>query len=103
MTILSKMETGHGGNWILVDYGNNFYAYGLERDLHSLFGFPVDQYGTKDEVKQHCNLISRLCRRNIEKYNREISKSDKPDGWKYLIEQEEKQLEMLTEFARILT
>ena len=26
MKILSKMETGQGGNWILVDYGNNFYA-----------------------------------------------------------------------------
>lgn len=103
MTILSKMETGQGGNWVLVDYGNNFYAYGFERDLHSLLGFPVNQCGTKDEVKQHCNSISRLCRQNIEKYNREISKSAKPEGWKYLIEQEKKQLEMLTEFARILT
>lgn len=103
MTILSKMESGQGGNWIPVDFGNNFFGYGFEQDLYSLLGFPVDQCGTKDEVKQHCDLISQLCRQSIEKYNREISKSANTDGWKYLIKQEKKQLEMLTEFARILT
>ena len=30
MKILSKMETGQGSNWVLVDYGNNNYAYGFE-------------------------------------------------------------------------
>lgn len=103
MTILSKIETGQGGNWVLVDYGNNFYAYGFEQDLHSPLGFPVNQCGTKDEVKQHCNSISQLCRQNIKKYNKKISKFAKSDGWKYLIEQEEKQLKALTEFVRILT
>ena len=94
MKILSKMETGQGSNWVLVDYGNNFYAYGLEQDLHSLLGFPVDNCGTKDDVISHCNSIANLCKKNIEKA--------KCKGWGVLIQAETKELEMLMEFSRIL-
>ena len=94
MKILSKMETGQGGNWVLVDYGNNFYAYGLEQDLHSLLGFPVDNCGTKEEVISRCNSIANLCKKNIEKA--------KHEGWTVLIQVETKELEMLLEFSRIL-
>lgn len=101
MKILSEMPTGMGGKWVLVDYGNNFYAYGVEQDLHTLLGFPVNQCGTKEEVLTHCKSISELCKKNIEKYQKELAKKES-DGWKIMIEHEQKELEMLTEFARIL-
>ena len=104
MKILAEMPTGMGGKWVLVDYGNNFYAYGVEQDLHTLLGFPVNQCGTKEEVLTHCKSIAELCKKNIEKYQKELTKEkEKPDGWKILIEHEQKELEMLTEFARILS
>lgn len=103
MKILSEMTTGMGGKWVLVDYGNNFYAYGVEQDLHTLLGFPVNQCGTKEEVLAHCKSIAGLCKKNIEKYQKELAKSKKPDGWKLIIEHEQKELEMLTEFAKILS
>ena len=103
MKILSEMPTGMGGKWVLVDYGNNFYAYGVEQDLYTLLGFPVNQCGSKEEVIKHCKSISKLCKENIDKYKKEFAKEkEKPDGWKILIEHEQKELEMLTEFARIL-
>lgn len=101
MKILSEMPTAIGWKWVLIDYGNNFYGYGFERDLHSLYGFPVNQCGTKDEVVTHCKSIAELCRQNIEKYKREFTK-DKHDGWEVLIEGQQKELEILTEFIRIL-
>lgn len=94
MKILSKMETGQGSNWVLVDYGNNNYAYGFEQDLHSFWGFPIDNYGTKEQVISHCNSIANLCKKNIEKA--------KCKGWTVLIQAETKELEMLMEFSRIL-
>ena len=37
------------------------------------------------------------------RFKKELAKEkEKPDGWKILIEHEQKELEMLTEFARIL-
>lgn len=94
MKILSKMETGQGGNWVLVDYGNNFYAYGFEQDLHSFLGFPVDNCGTKEKVISRCNSIANLCKKDIEKAKRK--------GWTAIIKEETKELEMLMEFSRIL-
>lgn len=103
MKILAEMPTGMGGKWVLVDYENNFYAYGVEQDLHTLLGFPVNQCGTKEEILAHCKSILELCKKNIEKYQKELVKEkNKPDGWKLLIEHEQKELEMLTEFSRIL-
>lgn len=104
MTILSEMPTGMGGKWVLVKYENDFYAYGVEQDLHTLLGFPVNQCGSKEDVIKHCKSISKLCKQNIDKYKNELAKGkEKPGGWKILIEHEQKELEMLTEFARILS
>ena len=103
MKILSEMPTGMGGKWVLVKYEEDFYAYGVEQDLHDVLGFPVNQYGTKEEVLTHCRTIAELCTQNIEKYQKKLAKEKKnSDGWKILIEHERKELEMLTEFARIL-
>lgn len=102
MEILSEMPTGMGGKWVLVKYKEDFYAYGYERDLHSLWGFPVNQCGTKEEVLSHCKAIAELCRKNIAKYQTEIAKKQS-DGWKLLLKQEEKEMDMLTKFASILT
>lgn len=101
MKILSEMPTGLGSKWVLVKYENDFYAYGMEKDLHSLFGFPVNQCGTKEEVIKHCNSIAELCRKNIKKYQKEFSK-DNHKGWNILIEQNQKELEILIKFKSIL-
>lgn len=101
MKILSEMPTGLGGKWVLVKYENDFYAYGTENDLHSLFGFPVNQCGTKEEVIKHCKSIGELCKQNIKKYNEELKK-DNDKGWNILIEQNQKELEMLVKFKSIL-
>ena len=102
MKILSEMPTGMGGKWVLVDYGNNFYAYGTEDCLHDLLGFPVNQCGSKEKVLAHCKSISELCRKHILKYQKQLEK-DKTEGWKIMIKNEQKELEMLTEFASILS
>lgn len=104
MKILAEMPTGIGCKWVLVDYGNNFYAYGVEQCLHDFLGFPVNQCGTKEEILEHCKSIAELCKKNIEKYQKELEKENKkPNGWKLLIEHEQNELKMLTEFARILS
>lgn len=102
MKILSEMSTGMGGKWVLVKYGNDFYAFGIENCLHDLLGFPVNQCGSKEEVIKHCEFILELCKQNIEKYNKELAK-EKSDGWKILIEHEQNELEMLTEFINVLS
>ncbi len=103
MNILATKETGMGGNWVLVKYEENFYAYGVEADLNSFLGFPVDQCGTKEEVIEHCNSIAMLCKENISRYKKKLlNKKGNVDGWKLMIEHEQKQLEMLMDFSKIL-
>ena len=104
MKILAEMPTGMGGKWVLVQYKEDFFAYGYEQDLHTLMGFPVNQCGTQNEVLNHCKSIAELCKNNIAKYQKERSKDTKNiSGWELLIQHEQKELEMLTEFARILS
>ena len=102
MKILSEMSTEMGGKWVLVKYDNDFYAYGTEHDLHSFYGFPVEQCGSKEKVLAHCKSIAELCRKHIIKYQKQLKK-DKTEGWKIMIKNEQKELEMLTEFTRILS
>lgn len=104
MKILSKVPTGRGGNWILVKYENDFYAYGYEIDLYPLYGFPVNQCGSKKKVLAHCQRSAELCRKHIKKYQKKLKKEkNKPNGWKILLEDEQIKLEMLTEFIRVLS
>ena len=103
MKILSEIPTGMSGKWVLVDYGNNFYAYGTEDCLHDLLGFPVNQCGTKEEVLENCLRMIEVNKEYIQKYQKELEKEKrKPEGWKILLYCEQKELEMHTEFARIL-
>lgn len=104
MKILSEMPTGLGDKWVLVQYKEDFFGYGFEQDLHTLLGFPVNQCGTKEDVLNHCKSIAELCKKFIAKYQKELVKEKKnSDGWKLLIEQNQKELDMLTEFASILS
>ena len=101
---LSEMPTGMGSKWVLVKYENDFYAYGYEQDMYSFYGFPVDQCGSKENLLKHFQCKAELCRKNIKKYQKELKKEkEMKDGWKILIEHEQKELEMLTEFARVLS
>ena len=102
MKILSEKETGIGGRYVLVDYGNNFFAYGYEADMHTLCGFPVNQCGTKEEVLNHLKSIIGLCNKHIEKYQKEFAK-DNHEGWNILIDHNIHHIETLTEFETILS
>ena len=100
--VLSEKECGNDNKIYLVDCGNDFYGYGTIQDLQSISFVSVDRCGTKEELFNHCNLIAEMCRKNIQKYNDFIS-SDKTKGWEFLIQHEQEELDMLTEFASVLS
>ena len=102
VTILSEMPTGMGCKWVLVQYKEDFFGYGFKQDLYTLTGFPVEQCGTRKDVLKHFESIADLCKRNIEKYQKELTKSKNPNRWNIMIEHKQKELEMLIEFAKIL-
>lgn len=35
MKVLLEKEIGMDENWVLVDYGDNFFGYGNKKDLNS--------------------------------------------------------------------
>jgi len=102
MTILSTMSTGMGGEWQLVQYEQDFYAYGYDTEIKSFWGVSVNQCGTLAEVLSHCLSIAELCKKNIAKYEREKATSKNPQGWELLIFHEYKELDMLEKFASVL-
>lgn len=104
MKILAEMPTGMGSKWILAEFENNFYEYGTVADFNDKYGLPVNQFVTKESVKNYCESIAGLCRERIKKHQKELSKEKKkPDGWKLMIEHEQKELEMLIEFINVLS
>ena len=82
MTVLSEMLTGMGSKFILAKYSDTFYGYGTEMDHKDAWGLPVNQCGTKEEVLENCLRMIEVNKEYIQKY--------------------QKELEMHTEFARIL-
>lgn len=103
MEILSEMPTGMGSKWLLAKFSNTFYGYGTVMDFRSAWGLPVNQCGTKEEVLEDCVRMQSVCNEYIEKYKKELSKEKrKLEGWKMLIKNNEIELEMLIEFARVL-
>lgn len=103
MTVLSEMLTGMGSKFILAKYSDTFYGYGTEMDHKSVWGLPVNQCGTKGEVLENCLRMIEINKEYIQKYQKELEKEKrKPEGWKILLYCEQKELEMHTEFARIL-
>lgn len=102
MTILSTMPTGIGGEWQLVQYEQDFFAYGYDTEIKSFWGVSVNQCGTLAEVLNHCLSIAELCKKNIVKYEKEKKTSKSRKGWKMLILSEQKELEMLEKFASVL-
>lgn len=103
MIILSEMLTGTGIKFILAKYSDTFYGYGTEMDHKSAWGLPVNQCGTKEEVLENCLRMIEINKRHIEQYQKKLVKEKKkPEGWKIMIDCEQKELRMHTEFARIL-
>ena len=103
MEILSEMPTGMGSKWILVKYNDDFYGYGTVIDHRSFYGLPGNQCGTKNKVIKNCLRMVDVNKEYIKKYQKELAKEKKkPKGWKILIDNKQKELEMHTEFARIL-
>ena len=92
MTIISKIETGICGDWVLVKYGDDNFAYGTEEYLDDFYSF--NNRGTKEEVIMLCDSNAISCKKNIEQYN--------PKGWDILVQVETKTLDVLMEFSRIL-
>lgn len=103
MIILSEMPTGMGGKWILAKYSDTFYGYGTESDHKCAWGLPVNQCGTKEEVLENCLRMIQVNKEYIRKYQKELVKEKKkPEGWKMMLNNEQREFEMHTEFARIL-
>ena len=102
MTILSTMPTGAGGEWQLVQYEQDFFAYGYDTEIKSCWDVSVNQCGTLTEVLKHCLSIADLCKKNIEKFEKEKLTSKNPQGWDLLIYHEHKELGMLEKFASVL-
>ena len=103
MIILSEMPTGMGGKWILAKYSDTFYGYGTESDHKCAWGLPVNQCGTKEEVLENCLRMIQVNKEYIRKYQKELVKEKKkPEGWKMMLNNEQIEFEMHTEFARIL-
>lgn len=99
--VLSEKECGDDNKIYLVDCGNDFYGFGTMQDLQSISFVSVDKCGTKEKVLNHCNLIAEMCKENIQKYNSFIN-SYKSKRWEILIQHEQEELDMLTEFASVL-
>jgi hypothetical protein len=95
MEILASKETGLGGKYVLVKYDNEFYAHGIEADIHDKWGFPVDSCGSKTEVLNHCKSIAELCKELVKKYTDEKCE--------VLRNQNQKELEALEEFISVLS
>ena len=97
------MPTGMGGKWILAKYSDTFYGYGTESDHKCAWGLPVNQCGTKEEVLENCLRMIQVNKEYIRKYQKELVKEKKkPEGWKMMLNNEQREFEMHTEFARIL-
>lgn len=102
MQILAEKENGTKGKWLLVKYSENFFAYGSLSQLNSIYGVPVQQYGTKKEVLDHCNSIIALRNKHILQHQKEFKK-DKQEGWLVLINDAKKDIETLEKFVSILS
>lgn len=100
--VLSEKEIGIDGKWYLVECEENFFAYGTQKELQSLYFVPVNQCGTKEKVKEHCEAIIELCKSHNTKYEKEMDK-DKSQGWKVLIDWNNKEIEALTDFVEKLS
>lgn len=102
MEILATARHGMGGEFKLVKVSDDFYMYGTQKELDSIWGVSVDRCGTLAEVLSHCLNISELCKNNIAKYNTEKEKCKNPEGWQLLIDCEQSELDMLLLFAETL-
>lgn len=102
MTILATMPNGMGGEWQLVQYEKDFFAYGYGEEMKSFCGVSINQRGTLAEVLNHCLGIAELCKKNIANYVKEKKASKNPANWEFLIVYERKELEMLEKFASVL-
>lgn len=102
MTILSTMPTGAGGEWQLVQYEQDFFAYGYDTEIKSFWGVSVNQCGTLEAVLNHCLSIAELCKNNIAEYEKKKVTSKNHQGWELLIFHEQKELYMLKKFASVL-
>lgn len=102
MEILATARHEMGGEFKLAKVSNDFYMYGTQQEFDSLLGVSVDRCGTKEKIIGHCLSIAELCKKNIAKYEKEKSKSEKPEGWQLLIDCEKSQLNMLLLFAEVL-
>ena len=99
--VLSEINYGDSKMY-LVDCENDFYGYGTMEDLQSISFVSVDRCGTKEKVREHCKLIANMCEEHIKKY-KDMLASTNTKGWKLLIEHEQEELNILSEFARVLT
>ena len=101
MTILSTFKTDMGGEFLLIQYGENHFSYGARAEYNTICGAPIQQCGTKEEVINRCKRLIELKNKNIDHYKKEIQK-DKQAGWNILINNSQNQIEMFNQFIDVL-
>lgn len=103
MEILSEMSTETGSKWLLVKFSNTFYGYGTVADFNDIWGLPVNQCGSKEEVLKNCIFMRSVCEEYIEKYKKIITeKRLNNEYWKMALMNEQTELKMLIKFAKVL-
>lgn len=104
MKILSEMPAAMGEKWILCKYEDNLFAYGSEHDLSIYMKFPSSQCGSKEKVKRNCDVAAAQCKQKLTEYKDKASHhTNNARAWQLLLEHEQKKLEMLIEFSRVLS
>ncbi len=101
MKILATYKHNMGGEFKLVKVSDNFYMYGTQKEFDSLYGVSFGRCGTREEVLNHCLIISKLCSENIEKYKK-LKEKDNKIGWDLLIADEQSEKNMLLHFVEVL-
>ena len=101
MQILATYQHNMGGEFKLVKVSDDFFMYGTQKEFDSICGVSVDRCGTREEVLNHCLIISKLCSENIEKYKK-LKEKDNKSGWDLLIADEQSEKNMLLHFVEVL-
>lgn len=105
MVVLEEKETGLGGKYCLVDYGNGKFAFGTKSQIYSksiIGGIPMNQYGTKIELQQRLESLIDLCVGQIMELEQEFY-SNPTKGLEELLRLKKLELKALEEFYKMLS
>ena len=101
MEVILKKETIPGATWVLVSFGNDWFAFGLEEDKASCLGFPVEQYGSKETLCQRLNAKAEKCKQLVAQYQNMYDKQPKRE-WQLMAMHNRKEFQLFKAFEEAL-